>query len=295
MVLPGLRGLSLKGFLKRLVRAIRDDSVLEKAAQLAFYFLFSLFPLLFFLVALAAYLPLKPAVGGLFDRAAQVMPASALDIVRGQVKALLGQPRPKLLTASLLAALWSASRGTNSFRKGLNVAYAVSESRSFLRTQALAIAMTVVCVVLVLAAFAGIALGGRLGLWLADKAHIAPAYRVVWAWLRWPITALIIMLVAALIYGLLPDVKQRFRFIAPGSLTSTVLWLASTWGFTQYAEHFGNFDVIYGSLGGVIVLLSWLHLTGLVFLLGGEINAVLEHASPDGKRPGARVPGAPRS
>ncbi len=144
---------------------------------------------------------------------------------------------------------------------------------------------------LVLTSIAMILLGGRAGLLLAERAHVGVEFQLVWSWLRWPVTALVFMLAVAIAYYVLPDVRQQFRFITPGSVASTVLWLLSTWAFTQYVEHFGKYNVTYGSIGGVVVLLLWLYISGLVLILGGEMNAVLEHASPGGKAAGARAPG----
>jgi membrane protein len=120
---------------------------------------------------------------------------------------------------------------------------------------------------------------------------LSQQYTLVWTFLRWPATALVVITIAALLYYLLPDVKQRFRFITPGSLVGTALWLLSTWAFTLYAEHFGSYNATYGSIGSAVILMTWLYITGLVFILGGEINAILEHASPDGKERGARAEG----
>jgi membrane protein len=187
--------------------------------------------------------------------------------------------------------LWTASRGVDALRKGLNLAYDVTESRSFWRTQALAVLVTVAGAVLILLAFAMFLAGGEAGMWLAERLHIAREFAVLWSWLRWPFTAGVVMLAAALCYYLLPDVEQKFHYITPGSATSTLLWLLTTWGFTKYVEHFGRFNVTYGSIGGVVVLMVWLYLTGLVFLFGGEVNAVVEHTSPAGKAKGARREG----
>ena len=114
---------------------------------------------------------------------------------------------------------------------------------------------------------------------------------LVWSWLRWPVTAVLIMLCAALAYYLLPDVEQKFKFITPGSVVGTLVWLLATWGFSEYAAHFGSYNVTYGSIGGVIVLLTWLYISGFIFLMGGEMNAIIEHAAPEGKDAGARAPG----
>jgi membrane protein len=95
-------------------------------------------------------------------------------------------------------------------------------------------------------------------------------------------------LALALTYYILPDVEQKLKYIAPGAIFSGVLWLLATWGFTQYVDHFGNYNVTYGSIGGVVVLLIWLYICGVLVILGAEVNAILEQASNRGKVAGAR-------
>jgi membrane protein len=134
--------------------------------------------------------------------------------------------------------------------------------------------------------------GSGAGLWLASHLHIGSVYVSVLSWARWPVTAAAIMFLAALVYYLLPDVKQRFKFITPGSIVGTLIWFLASWGFSVYASHFGSYNVTYGSIGGVIVLMTWLYITGFIMLMGGEINAIVEHAAiPEGKSAGARAPG----
>jgi membrane protein len=289
--IAGLNELGLWGFLKMLYRRWSDNAITDRAAQLAYYFVFALFPFLSFLVTLTAYLPLQGAVQELLARVSDVMPDEAMAIVQDQLEKLVTVQRPRLLTVSLLLAVWSASRGVDAIRTALNLAYDVKESRPFWKTQGMAIAITVVGAVLVLVSITLIALGGKAGEWLASQLGVQQVYAMVWGILRWPITMFLIMLVAATLYYFLPDVEQEWRFITPGSVVGTLLWLLATWGFTQYVEQFGKYDVMYGSIGGMIVLLTWLYLTGLIFVLGGEINAILEHAAQEGKAPGARAPG----
>jgi membrane protein len=291
MLFPELRGLSAKSILRHLYREVADDAITDTAAQLSYFFLFALFPFLFFLVTLTAYLPVHGAVEALMERLQVVMPAEALAVVQAHLQTLLHDPRPNLVTLGLGVTLWTASRGVDALRKGLNLAYDVPESRPFWRTQLLAIGMTVAGAVLIVVAFAGFVLGGNAGEALAARIGIHEQFALLWSWLRWPFTAMAVMLAAALSYYALPDVEQKFRYITSGSVTATVMWLATTWGFTAYVEHFGNFNVTYGSIGGVVVLLLWLYLTGLVFLFGGELNAVIDHESREGKRRGARVEG----
>jgi membrane protein len=289
--IPGLRELGFLGFLKKLYKRWSDNAITDRAAQLAYYFLFALFPFLSFLVTLTAYLPLQAAVQELLARLDDVMPGPAMAIVQDQLHKLLTVQRPRLLTFSLALAVWSASRGVDAIRTALNLAYDVKETRPFWKTQGMAIAVTVVGAVLTLVSITLIILGGKAGELLANRLGLQQAYAMAWAILRWPITMLLIMFVAAVLYYFLPDVEQEWRFITPGSVLGTVLWLTATWGFTQYVEHFGKYDAMYGSIGGMIVLLTWLYLTGLIFVLGGEVNAILEHAAHEGKAPGARAAG----
>ena len=167
----------------------------------------------------------------------------------------------------------------------------MKESRKWWKVQAIAIAITVATSVLMLLAVAGLALGSSLGLSLASKLHVDQFWLLLWSWLRWPITAAGVMLVLALLYYFLPDVKQQWRYITPGSVLGTLLWLLLTWGFSLYAESFGSYDKTYGAIGGVIVLMTWFYISGLVFIVGGEFNALIEHASDEGKAVGARAPG----
>jgi membrane protein len=277
-------------FVRRLYKKFNDDAVTDSAAQLSYYFLFALFPFLFFLVTLTAFLPLRSSVDELMARLQAIMPAQALDLITAHLKELIATPRPKLLTFGLVLTVWSASRGVDAIRKALNLAYDVTESRPFWKTQGGAILMTVFGSILTLLAFTMILLGGKAGLWLANQVGAGQAFQLVWSWMRWPSTALIALLVIAAMYYVLPDVKQEFRFITPGSALATLTGLLGTWGFTQYADHFGKYNVTYGSIGGVVVLLTWLYLTGMIMIIGGEINAILEHASASGKDAGARAP-----
>lgn len=291
LIIPGFRGMSLREFFKRLYQSLSDDAVTDSAAQLSYYFLFSLFPALVFLVTLAAYLPLEGAVDALVGRMSYLMPDDALALVQEQLKGVVTETRPRLLTLGVLTTLWTASRGVDAIRKALNLAYHVTESRPYWRTQLVAIGMTLASMVLIILAFGMFVVGGEFGSWLAEKLHVSQQFHAAWSWARWPFTTVVVMFAAALMYYFLPDVEQEFRFITPGSVVGSLTWLGATWGFTWYVEHFGKYNVTYGSLGGVIVLMLWLYIGGLILIVGGEINSIIEHASDEGKAPGARRPG----
>jgi membrane protein len=281
-----------KTFARRLYQEYENDSVADAAAALGYYFVFSLFPFLFFLATLTAFIPyIRQSVDTVLERAHAILPAQASALIETHLRDMVHRPRPRLLTLGLLATIYSASRGVDALRKTLNLAYDVKESRPWWKTELVAFGMTIGGAVLVLVAIAAVTAGGSAGFWLARHVGIAHEYVIVWSWLRWPVTALLMMLCAALAYYVLPDVKQTFKFITPGSVIGTLAWLLSTWGFSVYAGNFGSYNVTYGSIGGVIVLLTWFYISGFLFLMGGEMNAIIEHAAPDGKDAGARAPG----
>jgi membrane protein len=274
MAIPGT-SLSTKELGKRFYQHFLDNDLSGVAAELSYFFLFSIFPFLVFLVALTAYLPLQAEVDEALHRVAMVMPKEALALIQDHLTGLVKNQHPQLLSLGILATIWSASRGVSASLDGLNRAYAVRDQRSYFKVQGLAIGMTLASALLLFVAFFLIMLGGKLGFFIAGHLHLRGLYTFLWAGLRWPLSALTVMLTMAMNYYVLPDVKQRFTRILPGAVIGTLLWLLSAWGFTVYAGHFGNYNATYGSIGGVILLMTWLYLSGLSFLVGGELNAIL--------------------
>jgi len=267
-----------------------DHAVSSSAATLSFYFFFSLFPFLFVLVALTAYLPVfNPSMQRILEAARDVLPGEAMKIVDSHLQGVGGHP--KLLTLGLVATLYSASRGVDAVRAALNLSYDVKESRPIWKTQGIAFGVTIGGALLVLVSVGAAVIGGDLGFWLSRHLGVGTLYVDAWRWARWPVTISLTMLMAALGYYLLPDVEQEFKFITPGSVIATLAALGASWGFGQYAARFGSYDLAYGSIGGVVVLMTWFYILGLIYLMGGEINATLEHESPVGKSAGARAPG----
>jgi len=187
--------------------------------------------------------------------------------------------------------MYSASRGVDGVRKALNLAYDVKETRPLWHTEALNFGMTIGGAAILLLGVAALVAGGDAGFWIARHLDVGAAYVFVLRWARWPVTATLMMSLSAIGYYVLPDVEQKFRFLSPGAIGGTLLSLAATWVFSAYAAHFGSYNLTYGTIGGVIILMTWFYITGFIYLLGGEANAILEHGSPDGKAKGARAAG----
>ncbi len=195
----------------------------------------------------------------------------------------------------LVVTIFSASRGLDAFREGLNRAYGVRETRSFFYVQLLSILMTLANACLLLLSFGLLVVGGKLGSWLWQQSPLGHPLLSAISHFRWPIGAVIVALMLAFNYYALPNVKQNGKLIAPGTALSCVCWLLATSGFTYYTQHFGSYNATYGSIGGVIILLTWLYVTGFIFLLGAEVNAILRVSGKPQEGGGAGSAQEPRA
>lgn len=277
-----LQGLTVASFCKQLWNRFFDDDITSTSAQLSYYLLFSLFPFLVFLLALLPlldnYLPIRDAIDNAMDTLSRIMPPQGMVLIqeRWKLQNFASKPEIKLLYSGLFGAVWFASRGTDAFRAGLNRILRIQETRNYIRLQIMEILLTMAMVGSLLFAFVAIVLGGKFGIWLSAKLHIS---NIFFLWLRWPVSTLLVITSLNVLYFALPNGKKKFHFIDLGSIVATVLWLAFTWGFTKYVENFGNYNVIYGSIGSVIVLMTWFYLSGILFFLGAEINAIVQTVS----------------
>ncbi|WP_241758681.1 YihY/virulence factor BrkB family protein [Pyxidicoccus parkwayensis] len=258
-------------------REWQRNQLSDAAAALTFYGLLSLFPFLLLTVALAG-LVIQPAqVEALIGALGREVPPAFSQLLYAQLAQLTSGPGRGMLTFSALAAVWSATAGVMSLVTALNAAYGVTESRP--RWKVLGMALGTVLAGAVLAPLAGLvavaapALAARLGSPWAARA----------GWLRFPLAALLMMSLWAILYSVLPDSRQKFKFITPGSVVGVLVWLAASLGFSFYVSRFSTFGITYGALGGIIVLLLWMWISSLALMLGAEINAVLARRSPAGR------------
>ena len=143
----------------------------------------------------------------------------------------------------------------------------------------------------VLASFALVLAGPALADAAARAFGLGTAFSWTWAILQWPVAFALISVAVGLVYYFGPDAEQEWVWVSPGAVLATSLWLLASLLFRLYAASFGNYQATYGALGGVVVLLLWMYMTGLAIVVGAEVNAEIEHASPWGKDPGEKVPG----
>jgi membrane protein len=285
-----LGGLGVTELARRVIAEIREDDCLGRAAQLAYYFLFALFPFFLVLITLLGYLPIPNLLDRLMDLLAQMLPGDALSLVQDHVRELVTGARGGLLSFGLLAALWTSSSAVTAIMEGLNRAYDVDEGRPFWKVRGLAILLTIGLSVFIIVSLVLLTFGPQIGGWVADQVGLGRVFQIAWNGLRWPVIVGLLIVAMALVYYLAPDVEQSWQWITPGSIVAVVGWLLASLGFSFYVNHFGSYNATYGSIGAVIVLLTWMYVSGLFVLVGGEINAEIEHASASGKEPGEKAP-----
>lgn len=270
---------------KRTWKSLFADRLFGRAAELGFYFLFALFPTLFSassILGLAAR-SADQFYDKLLNYLALVIPTSALGTVLETFNETTAAATPGKMTFGLIAAIWSASVGISAIQDTLNVVYKVQNTRSFLRARIYAIGLTIILTVVVTLILIAM-LGGDLVAAVANHRiynhflSIAAAFSA--KLIGGTIATALLALSFAVIYYWAPDVKARcWHWLTPGGTIGILGWLLASFGLRIYLHFFNSYSVTYGSLGAVIILLTWFYITGLMLLVGAEINSEIEAAA----------------
>jgi membrane protein len=272
-MLAPANGITWKQFFLALKEKFLKDKLMDVAAGVTFFGVLALFPFLLFLVTLAGLVLQPPQVEQFIREIGNVAPEDASRIIAQQIRDIHKSQNVGLLTVGFIGAIWSASGGVVSLMDALNGLHHVEDRRPFWKTRGLAILTTLGGgAAILIAALVGVAAGP------IAKAFGGPIAMVV-LWLRLPVAGLLMALVWAVLYQILPDVRQRFRFLTPGSVVGVAVWLVASWGFSFYVLHFGEYNKTYGAIGGAIVMLMWMWISAMFLLVGAQINAVIEDLS----------------
>lgn len=280
-----------KDLLTRTAKGAWNDDILNLAAQQAYYFFFALFPALLFVVAIASFFPLQTLTDDVVARLGGIAPSAVIQIINEQLGELGRQNSGGILTFAFLVTLWSSSGAMVSIITTLNAAYDVTESRPWWKTRLIAIGLTVGIAIFVLASTFLVIAGPGLAERLANTMNLGAAFKWTWWVLQWPVVFALVTTAIGLVYYFAPDVEQDWVWITPGSVLATLLWLLVSLGLKFYYQLVPNANASYGAIGGIMVLMLWFYCSGIALLMGAEMNAEIEHASPYGKDPGERVPG----
>ena len=283
--------LSWSELIKRTIKECIADDIANLAAQQAYYFFLALFPALLALISLASFFPIENLMDEIVVMLGRVAPEEVITIVRDQLTEISRGNAGGLFTIAFLFTLWSSSAAMVSMCNTSNAAYDITEGRPWWKVRMIAIGLTIGLAVFILLSMTLIVVGPTIAENLAAKIGLGTLFKWTWMVFQWPLVFALVATAFAMIYYFAPDAEQEWVWITPGSILATILSVLISLGFKFYVSNFAAYNETYGAIAGVAVLMLWFYFTGIAILVGAELNAEIEHASPYGKDVGEKVPG----
>lgn len=276
-------GKRLGKYIKNLLYRFRDDDITALAAQLAYSLLISFFPFLIFLMTLIGFSSIesKDVLAGL----SRLIPSSVLELIRNTVIEVVDTRNHNLLSFSLILTIWIASSGFRAVIKGLNKAYDEPERRSFIKLELIAILCTIALNIIIFLTLALLVLGEVIGYNTGVLLGYPEQFKKAWDVFRYILITCTMIFVFAAMYRYTPSKKLTWKEVFPGAIFATFGWFVVSILFSFYVNNFGKYSTIYGSIGVIIILLTWLYMTSIIILMGGEINAAITFDSEGIEKP----------
>jgi membrane protein len=252
--------------------------------QLAYFTLFSLFPFLLSFVALAGLVIDDPytLLKTLTERMQGFLPSDAVGLLEGYADPTLRNADSSVLVFAVLATFWSGWAAADAIVKAVNRAYELQETRPWWRLWGISVLM-VLGFVLVIVSLTLVVFGPEVGGYFRSLIGLPEPFLALWDVLRWLGAFLAVSLAHAILYYVAPNAEVPFKWITPGGFAATVLILVSSVGLNAWVANLGRYDQVYGQVGAIMVLMLWLYVTGLMVLVGAEVNAVLARAAEERK------------
>jgi membrane protein len=276
-----VRGYRVESVARKALKETLDDNLLGLAAETAYYFFFSLFPLLLFIAPLLSLVGDKQETFALFtSQLQQVVPSEGWALIGGVIKDVVyAKNAPGLMSIGALLAVWAGSNVFGALIDALNVAYDVQDTRPWWKKKLIAVASVIVIGIVILISTVMILAGDRITAWIANRLDLEPATRMLVSLVQMPIAFALLVAIAGLSYYFLPNLRQSRKQVLVGALFTTIGWSVVTVALRVYVANFANYNATYGTIGGVIALLTWMYFSMLVFLIGGEINSEVHHGT----------------
>lgn len=259
--------------IKHIIKRIIDDEVPALASELSYSLILSFFPFLIFLMTLIGYLSLDTQL--IMLELSKVLPDGAYKLVHDTILEVLEGRNGRLLSLGFIISIWTSSTGFRGVIRGLNKAYDEKEKRSLLKVIIISILCTIGLTFIIVVTLFLLVFGEVFGRFLIEKLVASDSFIFLWNIVRYIIILASMIFVFALLYRYTPSKRLRWREVIPGSIFSTIGWIVVSIGFSFYVNNFGNYSRLYGSIGAVIILLTWLYLTSIIIMVGGELNAAL--------------------
>lgn len=257
-----------------LIIKIKNDDIFALASQLAYYLMLSFFPFILFLMTLVGFSSLSSV--DILNGVSGVLPKSVVDLTRSTIAEVFDNQYKRLLGLSILLMIWTSSTGFKAVIKGVNKAYNFKENRSFIKISIISMLGILAIAMIILLALVMLVFGGVIAEYIRKMLPVYYVIVVVWNAFRYAFVFIVMIFIFAAIYRIAPAKKLTWNEVIPGAVFSTIGWILISLGFSFYINSFTNYSRFYGSLGAVFILMTWLFLVSMIFILGVEINFVID-------------------
>ncbi|TGB02874.1 YihY/virulence factor BrkB family protein [Halobacillus salinus] len=272
----------IKDYAKEVFAEFQKDNIPLLGAAQAYYYLLAIVPMLILLLSILPYLNIEAEAA--ISAMGNVLPQGTAEVFRENIINIVEKPKGGLLTIGILGTIWSASSGINAFIQSANLAYHVEETRSFIKVRLLSIALTIGMIIAIVVALALPVFGDVIIEFINRAVNLPSETIILFQLLRWVISVLVMGAILLSLYRFAPNKSIPFKHIWPGAILTAVLWQLISLAFSFYVSNFGNYSATYGSLGGIIVLMLWFFLTGMILMIGAEVNVIHHRKRTEDKR-----------
>lgn len=259
-------------FFSYLVYRIGKDDASGLSAQLSYYFMLSLFPMLLFLLSIVPVVGVKQST--IRDMIKDHVPPAYASQVVDIIGDIMSNASGSILSVGLILALWSASNGMTALMNSFNVAYDVEDSRNFIVSKLFSVLFTLAMIIVMPVALVLPTFGQQIGDLLFGPLGLGEQVKWVFDTIRYVLPVIVVLIAFMVLYTLAPNVKIKLMSVIPGAIFATIVFLAGSYLFGIYISNFSNYSKTYGSIAGIIILMLWLYITGFIIIIGAEINAI---------------------
>ncbi|MEB6414659.1 YihY/virulence factor BrkB family protein [Staphylococcus saprophyticus] len=259
-------------FFSYLVYRIGKDDASGLSAQLSYYFMLSLFPMLLFLLSIVPVVGVKQST--IRDLIKDHVPSDYAPQVSSIIGDIMDNASGGLLSIGLIAALWSASNGMTALMNAFNVAYDIEDSRNFVVAKLYSVLFTLAMIIVMPVALVLPTFGQQIGDLLFGPLGLGDQVKWLFDTIRFVLPVIVVLIAFMVLYTLAPNVKIKLLSVIPGAIFATIVFLGGSYLFGFYISNFANYSKTYGSIAGIIILMLWLYITGFIIIIGAEINAI---------------------
>ena len=254
------------------IKSTQFGEISSKAAEVSFYLLLSLFPFILFTITIIVYIPIIH-INRYIYLLQNIMPEAAFSIANSIIQSAIENRSISVGITSFFLTMWTSSKAVRALIKGINKSYNVKETRSFIKVFSIALIFTIMLLFLIFSSMVFLVFGERLGHFLLEFLGVGKVLINVWNIWRNLIGVSTIIIILLSLYIYTPNKKVKLVDCIPGAVVATLSWFLISYVYSYYANHYANYEVIYGSIGGIIILMTWIYLSSWAILIGSEVNA----------------------